>query len=93
MHIEYGMCLKVGLSFGKGLKQYEDVMQHDDAVCKTPVREAPKGLSRIGKGVLYYLGTCEFLGLNSFGWTTKHLSSLKRPLQRERSSTNTIYFT
>lgn len=34
MHIEYGMCLKVGLSFGKGLKQYEDVMQHEDAVCE-----------------------------------------------------------
>ena len=43
MHIEYGMCLKVGLSFSKGLKQYEDVMQHEDAVCEIASQRGSKG--------------------------------------------------
>lgn len=42
MHTEYGMCLKVVLSFGKGLKQYEDVTQHDDAVCETASQRGSK---------------------------------------------------
>lgn len=43
MHIEYGMCLKVGLSFGTGLKQYEDVMQHEDAVYEIASQRGSKG--------------------------------------------------
>lgn len=43
MHTEYNMCLNVGLSVGKGLKQYEDVMQHEDAVCEIASQKGSKG--------------------------------------------------
>ena len=69
--------LMLALVLAKDLSNMKMLCNMKMLFVKLPVRKAPKGLNRIGKRILYYLRTCIFWSLNSFGWTTKHLNSVK----------------